>query len=135
VPLAGGVAEREAPAPWTVVVPAPIGGWRAAFQGREAHLLPPGAALDDPAAIVLRDVGEIAWDRDGASVVYAADGNMHRLRVADGKDVLLFGVRSDPFGAQWLAVSPDGDSIYYVSSFGTMYAKLITNFGDRPRLH
>jgi sugar lactone lactonase YvrE len=95
--------------------------------------LPPGAPLDDPAARVLRDVTEMAWDRDGASVVYVADGKMRRIRVATDEEVALFDVRSDPFGARWLAVSPDGDTIYYVSSWESHYVQLITNFGDRPR--
>jgi hypothetical protein len=135
VPLMGGVAERDAPAPWTRIVPAPAGGWRAAFRleaGRsEAHLLSPAMTLGDSAARVVRDVEEVAWDQNGASVIYLEGRRMHRLSVVTGEDVDLLEVSEDFRGAA--AVSPDGHTIYFTEVAGQAHGQLITNFGDRPR--
>ncbi len=108
IPLSGGAAEREAPAPWFEIVPAPTGGWRSAFvqeRGRwfSAHLFAPGARLEDPAARTIR-ARSLAWDWDGTSVVYYADAEVHRLDLATGTDALagkvVFRASTDATGAE-----------------------------------
>src|SRR5262249_38739671 len=65
-PVAGGVAERELPAPWTFLYPAPSNGWRAAIAWLPGHfyrvrLLSPGAALDDSSQHEISSRGSFAW--------------------------------------------------------------------------
>jgi Tol biopolymer transport system component len=127
-PLAGGVAERELPAPWTLVVPAPAGRWRAVSNGRRIRLLAPGMAVDDPAARELGPRG--TWTSDGGSwlelqppgtaVWHRMEGGEARVVVLDG-DVLE------------LAPSPDGKTIYTNELVSHIRRELITNFADRPR--
>jgi hypothetical protein len=128
VPLAGGELTRALPAPWAWIVPAPRGGWRIAFDGDgAAHVLPPGAPVDDPAARVLRRLSEAVWSRDGASVVYVAGDKAHRLEVATGRDDTLFDVVL--FGG--LAVSPDGGTVYTGEWYWPRHIELITNLAER----
>ncbi len=139
VPLAGGVPERDAPLPWFQIVPAPAGGWRAAIRvegGLIVHILSREMSLDDPGARLLREVDHLAWEHDGASIVYAVGGNIHRLDVATGEDVVLFDVpTTGDVSVRGLAVSPDGKTIYFATDEGRRQSRrmLITNFGDRPR--
>ncbi len=84
VPLVDGVAGRELPAPWSVLVPAPRSGWRAAIQmiGRgpwRARFLAPGASFDARTAREITSTGRYAWAPDGLSWFYVQAGFVHRL--------------------------------------------------------
>jgi len=130
-----GAVERDAPAPWTEIVPAPAGGWRAALVGEPggvvaAHLFPPGAGLDDPPAHVVRArarPGSLAWDWSGRSVVYFDGQAMHRFDIATGADVVV--VR--PAQALGLvAPSPDEELIYTNDLVSHVRRQLIVNYGS-----
>jgi serine/threonine protein kinase len=144
-PLSGGASEREAPAPWAWIVPAPAGGWRLglAYDGAPSivegakvsrHYWPQGAALDDPAARVRvhEGPGWEVWDTNGQSVVYMAGSKVGRFFPASGEDVVLFDTGIELWMKNF-AVSPDGNTIYLAEFVSHTRRKLITNFGDRPR--
>ena len=134
IPLSGGPGEREAPAPWSEVVPAPTGGWRAALVHEvgpwfSAHLFAPGARLEDPAARTIR-ARSAAWDWDGASVVYYDGVEVHRLDLATGTDAAI----AKPVGdGRSLAVSPDRQTVFLSEYVSHVRRQLITNYGERPR--
>jgi WD40-like Beta Propeller Repeat len=143
-PLAGGVAEREAPAPWAWIVPAPAGGWRMALaiegiptlEGVRVtrHFWPPGVSLDDPPARVQRSDGPGwgVWDASGKSVVYVAGRKVGRFFPASGEEIELFETGAEiQLGS--VAVSPDGDTVYLPEYVGHTRRMIIANFGDRPR--
>ncbi len=144
-PLSGGASEREAPAPWAWIVPAPAGGWRLALTIDGSvdsdgvvrvtrHFWPPGAALDDrPARVRVSDgPGWGVWDADGQSLVYVDGSKVGRFFPASGEDVVLFDKGPN---IMWrnVAVSPNGNTIYLLEWVSRTRRKLITNFGDRPR--
>src|SRR5262249_26586573 len=127
VPLAGGGLTGGLPWPWAGIRPAPRGGWRIVLDGKgDAHILAPGAPVDDPAARVLR-ARALVWSRDGGSVVYVADNKAHRLEVATGRDDTLFEILL--YGG--LAISPDGSTIYTGEWYWPRHIELITNFAER----
>jgi Tol biopolymer transport system component len=133
VPLAGGTPEREANAPFALVIPAPRGGWRIALAEsggtlRTGHVVAPGHPVEDPAARTV-SIRLVAWDAGGDSFVYWDGAAIHRFTVGDGSDVRL-GTEKDLEG---LAVSPDGKTLYVSSAVGHVRRHLIDNFADRPR--
>src|SRR5262249_35202915 len=134
----GGRVEREAPAPWSEIVPAPAGGWRAALVGEAGgataiHLYPPHAALDDAPAHVVRArarSGSLAWDRSGRSLVYFDGEAIRRFDLATGEDVLV--VRA-PLAIGVVAPSPDGSLIYTNDLVSHVRRHMIVNYGARGR--
>jgi hypothetical protein len=131
VPLAGGAAEREAPAPWCQVVPAPVGGWTLAVRCESmvavhGHLVPPGAELGDPAARTL--TGKATWEASGASLVTYDLTWVRRVEVATGMATDLLEL---PIAASF-ARAPDG-TIYSAEIVSHVTRHRITNYGDRPR--
>jgi Tol biopolymer transport system component len=143
-PLAGGVAEREAPAAWAWIVPAPARGWRMAvaiegiplLEGVRVtrHFWPPGASFDDPPASVQRSDGPGwgVWDASGQSLVHVAGSKVGRFFPASSEEVVLFDTGAEiPLGS--VAVSPDGNTVYLPEHVGHSRRSFITNFGDRPR--
>jgi hypothetical protein len=137
-PLSGGASEREAPAPWGLIMPAPSGDWRAAIAldgaDRSIHFWPPGTSLDQPAARVLRahGPGSVHWDASGQAFVYAQGSKIHRFVLSSGEDHVLLdtGVKH---AVHSLAVSPDGNIIFLPEQVAHTRRKLITNFGERLR--
>lgn len=132
VPLAGGAPEREAPAPWCQVVPAPAGGWTYALRCastvmREVHLFAPGAGLDDAPARTLW-ASKVAWEASGASLVAYDLEVVRRVEVASGATTELLEL---PIATS-VALAPDG-TIYSAEIVSHVTRHLITNFGDRPR--
>jgi WD40-like Beta Propeller Repeat len=132
VPLAGGAAEREAPSPVELVVPAPRGGWRAEMVGlaarREVRLYPPGAPREARPATAFPGMG-FTWASDGTWGVYVTERAVRRHTIA-GEDAPLF----DALG--WdpgLALSPDGKTVYLPRPMSHVRRQLIVNYGDRPR--
>ena len=136
-PLAGGPAARELPAPWTHVLLAPQGGWRALVSSTDTHhrwrarVLAPGAAIDDPGAPeLLADGIEGAWTPDGLSFLYLRNGFIQRFWVETGEDRPILELHSSTSS---LAVSSDGTTLYTVRNVGHVRRQLITNFAERPR--
>ncbi len=134
VPLAGGAPEREAPAPFALVVPAPRGGWRVAVAAsagtvRTGVVVPPGRPLALDPSLRTVELRLVAWDASGASFVYWDGAALHRFTVGTGEDRPL-GAEKDLEG---LAVSPDGATLYVSSAVGHVRRHLVDNFADRPR--
>jgi hypothetical protein len=131
-PLAGGAAAVELPAPWSQLVPAPRGGWRAALQWRNFHkyrvrFLSPGAPLDDPSAREIEAWGWATWMPDGGSWVHLRDGLPHRFFVDTGEDRPI----AKEGGLSAYAVSPDGETLYTTLSVPHVRRELIVNFAER----
>ena len=128
----GGTATREAPAPYTMLLPAPAGGWSIAAikRGTEEsfELIPPGGTLG---AAGNRKVAQrfSVWDRDGKSCLAAAAGAMSRVQL-DGRTERLCEV--DPIHSA-VAVSPDGKTVYAGIPTGRVRRQIVINYGDRPR--
>jgi len=132
VPLAGGAAAIEAPAPWLLVVPR-AGGHRVAFrpgaEGRtDAHLVRPGAALDDAAAPRIPH-RLLAWTPDGRVLVYDTGAEQRRRVIASGADERVQGAEL----VEALAPAGDGRTLFYTTIIGHVRRHLVTNFADRPR--
>jgi serine/threonine protein kinase len=128
-PMTGGAAEREAPAPWMLVLPAPHGSWRLARRTRdELQLFAPGAPLDHPTAEL--SAGPFAWSQDGASFLFMAiDGTVWRYSIPTGRKQPLFrGTDIDE-----VALSPDNQTAYFTEWTGQSRRQVITNFDKRPR--
>jgi Tol biopolymer transport system component/predicted Ser/Thr protein kinase len=129
-----GPPEREAPAPYTLVVPAPVGGWRFAQRKTspfpEVELWPPGALLEpsaSPGPRRVRMAGAV-WQPDGRAII-GWDGT-HVVRA--GLDGTIDEVR-ESLDFAGLAVSPDGRKIYGCELVGHVRRMLVPNFGERPR--
>jgi hypothetical protein len=130
----GAAGERELPAPWSELSPAPRGGWRALLRraGRahyHVRFLPPGAAPDDP---TLREVDAHrwgGWSPDGSGWLYGQRDGVHLIDVASGADRLLSS-ESFTYGA---ALSADGQTLYTTHDEARVRRELITNFDERPR--
>jgi serine/threonine protein kinase len=132
VPLAGGVPEHELPLPWTDLLPAPQGGWRAAVEKTNygtsrVRFLAPGAPLDPGTRAVEVESG--AWAYDGRSFFYSHAGHVRRVFMESGED------REVPTlgNALVAAVAADGASIFISQQTVHTRRELITNFADRPR--
>ncbi len=133
VPLAGGAAEREAPAPWCFVQLAPAGDWRmwmrtSVTSARTTGVLARGATPPDPAApgVALEVPG--AFDATGARYVYSGQNQVTLIELATGATRTLFEEVSNA-----IAVAPDGETVYSVLVIGRVRRHLVTNFADRPR--
>jgi hypothetical protein len=131
VPLAGGPAVPEGPSPWRLIVPL-ADGWRAAIRARgeglsEAHLLPPGAALDSAAAVVVHSLA--GWTPDGRVLVYLNGTELRRRVIASGAEERL----GELDFVMNLAPTPDGRTVIYTSEVGHVRRQLITNFAGRPQ--
>src|SRR5262249_37314470 len=132
-PLAGGPATREAAAPWFMIWPAPVGGWRAALAPSlvctlRIRFLPPGDSLDDTSAHEVEASSYGSWARDGRSYLYVGcDGRAHRFWVETGEDRELAAVQ--PHAG--VAVSPAGETLYTTEAVRHTRRVLITNFADR----
>ena len=86
-------------------------------------------SIDDPAAHTIRS-SALAWDWDGASVVYYDGGEVHRLDLATGSDAVI--AKPGTFGGS-LAVSPDRQTVFMGVVVAHVRRQLITNYGERPR--
>jgi Tol biopolymer transport system component/tRNA A-37 threonylcarbamoyl transferase component Bud32 len=140
IPLLPGAPEREAPAPWSYVLPGAAGGWRAALQQEfgaslilhpfSVRLFGANARLEDSPARTFRAYG-LAWDDDGASIVYHDRFAVHRLDLADGRDTVF----ARPAGQTTpvMAVSPDRQTVFMAEYVAHVRRQLVTNYGDRPR--
>jgi hypothetical protein len=132
LPLDGGHAEREAPAPWCFVRPAPTGGWTAWIRcaPRTAVLVPPGGVAD-PSAAGFSIVGSGDLDAAGTMFVYRDQERVYRIDLASGVSTALFRIASDNVD---VAVSPDGQTVYTAEKVGRVRRMRIDNFGERPPL-
>jgi serine/threonine protein kinase len=140
ISLPVGTPEREAPAPWSHVLPGAPGGWRAALQQEfgaslilhpfSVHLFGPDARLEDPPVRTFRAYG-LAWDHDGASIVYHDRFEVHRLDLLDGRDTII----ARPAGQTTpvMAVSPDRQTVFMTEYVAHVRRQLVTNYGDRAR--
>jgi hypothetical protein len=133
VPVSGGTAEKEAPAPWSTVLPL-ADGWRLGVQRRgviniELHFLRPGAALGDPPARMIKSV-RYQLIEDGRAVAYMTGTQIRRYTPSTDKDELIL----DRGVVLPYALSPDGKMLYVVDASNSASPQLITNFGDRPRV-
>jgi dipeptidyl aminopeptidase/acylaminoacyl peptidase len=131
VPLAGGLAELDAPAPWSFVHPAPRGGWRLMTKPTQLPrtyigvLVAPGK---QPAAGDEFELTSGDFDAAGTTFVYSDRTHARRIDLATGKMTELF-----PHNDDAITVSPDGDTVYAVETVGRVRRHMITNFGERPR--
>ncbi len=127
-----GIVERDAPAPWCQIIPAPRGGWIAATKCHglelEVHLIPPGKSLDDPDARVV-GCRYMTWDRDGTSIVMWSGGDTLRYVLASQQRTVL---GSWPH-SQGLSTAADG-TLFTSGLIGHVRRHVITNFGARPPL-
>ena len=132
IPLAGGAAERDAPAPWAGISPAPSGGWRAYIQmtgqrEQEVFLVPPGGELD-AATPLPRRVVQVDWEASGDRVVYYDGRTLWRLDLATGEESALVQ------GTEFLSFAAGDDgTLYTIDRDSHVRRMAITNFGDRPR--
>jgi serine/threonine protein kinase len=140
IPLPAGTPEREAPAPWSHVLPGPSSGWRAALQQEfgaslilhpfSVHLFGADARLEDSPARTFRAYA-LAWDADGASIVYSDRFDVHRLDLVDGRSTVI----AKPAGqtTSVMAVSPDRQTVFMAEYVAHVRRQLVTNYGDRRR--
>jgi Tol biopolymer transport system component len=128
VPASGGEATLEAKEPWTLIQPAPVGGWRIGVQPHAFRLIAPGMALDDPAAAEIH-ARELVWDRDGRSVVWFEANDLMRYSLETRERVKVF--EAEETGT--FAMAPDQKVAYVLSLAGHVHRALVVNYGDRPR--
>jgi Tol biopolymer transport system component len=127
-----GAAGREAPAPYTRVLVAPDGGWRAAaLDGPQAglELIAPGHA---PGAADNRRLPRYVpsvWDADGRSLLAWGEGRLARIGL-DGSVQPLFDLLP---ALTTVAVSADGKTVYASMPVGNVRREMVANFADRPR--
>jgi hypothetical protein len=127
-----GRLEREAPAPYDLVLPAPVGGWRVAGERRgdrrELELIPPDGELG---AAGNRRVAAhpCVWDASGRSLIAVDDHHYLRVGIDGHVEELL---DRTPYIAG-IAVSPDGATLYTSLPAGHVRREAIINYGDRPR--
>jgi serine/threonine protein kinase len=123
-----GRAAREAPAPYAIVIPAPVGGWRVAGGTTWLELVPPAGELGsrDNRRLPLRPS---AWDPNGNSVLAWGEGRIVRVSREGGVQA-LFDQFEDHFK---VAVSADSKTIYAVFGVGQVRRELVENYGERPR--
>jgi hypothetical protein len=127
MPLAGGDSEMISPETISYVVPAPSGGWRVVVQpGFEAFLVGEGEALDSKAHPIGKGIN-FAWAPDGQSMF--SMGMQGVVRV--GLDGTRTPILDEPVFK--VALSPDGQTIYYSREQGRAYRVRMLNFADRPR--
>jgi Tol biopolymer transport system component len=134
----GGTPAAEAPAPWQLVMPAPVSGWRAALRARQPSLalFAPGASLSAPPTteLTISDAVSqpIAWSRDGRTLYYVGRGQreLRRHQVETNEDTPLLSAGSlDAF-----AVSSDGQTLYHAENQQRARIEEIENFAARPAL-
>jgi serine/threonine protein kinase len=104
------------------------GGWRIANTSDAMRVLKPGAMLEGPAVRTI-STERFGWSGDGRTLWYVAGAEVHRYRIALDEDTVL------PGGAPLmtdLALSNDGETVYYSGVAGTVRRMMITNFADRP---
>jgi serine/threonine protein kinase len=140
IPLPAGTPEREAPAPWSYVLPGATSGWRAALQQEfgaslilhpfSIHVFGPDQRLEDSPVRTFRAYG-LAWDDDGASVVYHDRFAVHRLDLEEGRDTVI--ARLAGQATPVMAVSPDRQTVFMTEYVAHVRRQLVTNYGDRPR--
>jgi hypothetical protein len=109
---------------WTLVLePAPP------RRPRPAKLIPKGAAATDKRVVALT-VALADWSRDGNVLAYFDGTKVHRYDVQTGADHVV----ATPSDTQpWIAIAPDGKTIYVLALEGFVRRTIITNFADRPR--
>ncbi len=82
------------------------------------------------AARTIRAVN-LAWDWDGASVVYYDNLGVHCVDLATGTDAVI--APAVPRVRKPLAVSPDRQTFFMIDFVTHVRRQLITNYGERPR--
>jgi len=132
IPLDGTAPAREGEVAF--VLPA-ASGWSIVIgvgppeQSRQATLVPPKATPDDPRIRTLTiSSGPPDWSSDGNVLAYFDGTKVHRVDVRDGSDKVI-AAPSDP--KPWVAVSPDGKTIYVLALEGFVRRFLIENFDER----
>jgi hypothetical protein len=127
-----GTLAREAPAPYSVVLPAPAGGWTVAGMDQEMRqsleLIPPGGRLGAPTNQRL-PLKPWVWDWSGRTLIASSETQMVRVGV-DGTQRPLFTFDDAMFG---VAVAPDGETVYGSMSVAHVRRELVVNYGKRPR--
>jgi dipeptidyl aminopeptidase/acylaminoacyl peptidase len=133
---ADGRAEREAPAPWCFVHPAPLGGWTvwlrcvdgAPIEGVAAAPGTPQPAVD-AAGFRMQSQFFTGGEFDATGTAYYAYDQPQVVRID-----LATGAKTTPYSvaAYGMTVAPD-DTIYLTEAVGAARRNLITNFASRPR--
>jgi hypothetical protein len=103
------------------------GGWRIANTSDVMRVLKPGAALEAPVVRTFNTY-QFGWSGDGRTLWYIAGAEVHRYRIALDEDTVLPG--GAPVAME-LALSNDGETVYYSGVVGTVRRMMITNFADR----
>jgi hypothetical protein len=127
----GSAPAADGPKPWGAVIPAPHGGWRAAFrydQAPAAALFAPGAPLDGTPAFTLPTYP--LFIDDGRAIVFGRGGTIVRRDLASGKETVL----AEPGEVGGVAVTPDGKTLLYTKPEEYARRLVMTNFADRPPL-
>ena len=123
---ADGTTRREAPAPYTLIAPAPSGDWTAAVRVDGIELVAPGAHAGDATNRHVRMFG--AWDVDGTSFVYLDRGELHRYTLATGADEVIL---ATGISVQWVAPAADRRTFYIAKVISHVTRNVIANFADR----
>jgi hypothetical protein len=127
LPLAGGDVELIAPETVSYVVPAPAGGWRVVVQpGFEGYLVGEGEPLDSKAHPIGKALN-FAWAPDGGSLFAVGMHGVTRV----GLDGTQTPIVEEPVFK--VALSLDGQTIYYARAQGRAYRMRMLNFAERPR--
>jgi hypothetical protein len=127
LPLTGGALELIAPETVSYVIPAPIGGRRVVVQpGFEGFLVDESEPIDSKAHPIGKALN-FAWAPDGESLFTMGMQGVTRVTL-DGKRTPI--VEETVFK---VALSPDGQTIYYAHSQGRAYRVRMPNFAERPR--
>jgi hypothetical protein len=127
IPRAGGAAELVEPTSILHVIPAPKGGRRLVIQtGFEGFLVGPGEVLEDKSHPVGKGLNFV-WAPDGGSVFEVGMQGVTRV-TPDGQHARVL---DEPVFK--VALSPDGETIYYSRSAGRVERVRMLNFADRPR--
>jgi serine/threonine protein kinase len=129
-----GKLTREAPAPYRIVLPAPVGAWRVAGIDEGEHhqleLIAPGSVLGAPTNKRL-PVLPWVWDANGRAVIGWNETDFVRV----GLDGTVQRLAALGDGAYGVAISPDGKTLYGAQAVGHTRRELVANYGERPRPH
>jgi hypothetical protein len=135
VPLAGGPLERDAPAPFCMLAPAPQGGLRigvvCGYDGDELHVYGPGEPLNPKSPPEVAHAVFLAWYPTGDGFLYLDARRRVAGRTLPAHKARLYSQADSQDSA---AISPDGRVEYVSTPELRSRRRLLVNFGDRPSL-